>query len=290
MQTAGKAGFALFCIPQSHIGGRASKRQTLSAVYARRMCPFPASGRSGTVQKTTRSAYSVSFAGKAVHPFTSFSLGGRSIAQFAQKVKPHPLPAHKPADCNRGLERKQIGSNRVVTRRQQREDAASSICKHISPKIHRAAGRDGRKHGKSRSYSGFRKARRSGKPVPQQTQAGKGRAAAERRICTPAALPSRRSALGNRPLSAAAVPTACRSNLSSGLFLVPFPMALKRACTSASRAKRDVPRKGDVSFCGSHPSATSSSIINAKPNATPTVPTLLCSPACDSGISSSTTT
>lgn len=129
----------------------------LSAVYARRMCPFPASGRSGTVQKTTRSAYSVSFAGKAVHPFTSFSLGGRSIAQFAQKVKPHPFPAHKPADCNRGLERKQIGSNRVITHRQQREDAASSICKHISPKIHRAAGRDGRKHGKSRSYSGFRK-------------------------------------------------------------------------------------------------------------------------------------
>lgn len=171
MQTAGKAGLALFCIPQSHIGGRASKRQTLSAVYARRMCPFPASGRSGTVQKTTRSAYSVSFAGKAVHPFTSFSLGGRSIAQFAQKVKPHPFPAHKPADCNRGLERKQIGSNRVITRRQQREDAASSICKHISPKIHRAAGRDGRKHGKSRSYSGLRKARRDGKPFSRQAQA-----------------------------------------------------------------------------------------------------------------------
>ena len=150
----------------------------LSAVYARRMCPFPASGRSGTVQKTTRSAYSVSFAGKAVHPFTSFSLGVRSIAQFAQKVKPHPFPAHKTAGCNRGiLERKQIGSNRVITHRQQREDAASSICKRISPKIHRAAGRDGRKHGNSRSYSGFRKARRSGKPVPRQTQAGKGRAA-----------------------------------------------------------------------------------------------------------------
>ena len=76
----------------------------------------------------------------------------------------------------------------------------------------------------------------------------KGRAAAERRACTPAALPSRRPALGNRPLSAAAVPTACRSSLSSGLFLVPFPMALKRACTSAFRAKKDVPRKGTSLF------------------------------------------
>ena len=39
-----------------------------------------------------------------------------------------------------------------------------------------------------------------------------------------------------------------------------------------------------------YPSATSSTIINAKPSAAPMVPMLLCSPACASGISSSTTT
>ena len=39
-----------------------------------------------------------------------------------------------------------------------------------------------------------------------------------------------------------------------------------------------------------HPNAISSTIINANPIATPTVPIFVCSPDCASGISSSTTT
>ena len=39
-----------------------------------------------------------------------------------------------------------------------------------------------------------------------------------------------------------------------------------------------------------YPNATSSTIIKANPTATPMVPILVCSPFCDSGISSSTTT
>ena len=39
-----------------------------------------------------------------------------------------------------------------------------------------------------------------------------------------------------------------------------------------------------------YPNATSKIIIITKPNATPIVPMLVCSPACESGINSSTTT
>ena len=45
-----------------------------------------------------------------------------------------------------------------------------------------------------------------------------------------------------------------------------------------------------AAFLYRYPSATSSSIISAKPSAAPMVPMLLCVPDCDSGISSSTTT
>ena len=231
MQTAGKAGFALFCIPQSHIGGRASKRQTLSAVYARRMCPFPASGRSGTVQKTTRSAYSVSFAGKAVHPFTSFSLGGRSIAQFAQKVKPHPFPAHKPADCNRGgifrakADRFESGHHTPTAARGRRI---------LDMQAHKP---------RNTPSSGQGQANTRQKPVVQRPPQSPPR----RKACS-ATDASRKGSCRRRAACMHAGPTACRSSLSSGLFLVPFPMALKRACTSAFRAKRDVPRKGTSLF------------------------------------------
>lgn len=46
----------------------------------------------------------------------------------------------------------------------------------------------------------------------------------------------------------------------------------------------------NAAFLYRYPSATSSSIISAKPSAAPMVPMLLCVPDCDSGISSSTTT
>ena len=48
--------------------------------------------------------------------------------------------------------------------------------------------------------------------------------------------------------------------------------------------------KGGVTGGGIYPSATSRIIISTKPKATPTVAMLECVPACDSGISSSTTT
>lgn len=78
-----------------------------------------------------------------------------------------------------------------------------------------------------------------------------------------------------------------------GRFKAAGPFAVRKAINSKRNAElfhrpeRRLHNRLSM-FC--QPSATSSSSISAKPSATPTVPTLLCSPACDSGISSSTTT